>query len=236
MRVPPTAALAALLCLPAAGAAAQEAGAKHSGAKPEATQETREDRIERARRLFEEGRAAYTRGELPVARDRFQRALRAAPSPELAFNLARACERLGDRACAIARFRDYLRDGKPTPAERTRIEAKIQTLEDELAEQRREKARGAPSDDALTDEARAFFVRGLALYERGRYRAAYEAFVAARRFAPTAEVLYNMARTSERLGRRREASDLYAAYLRAQPKADDRDEVEARITALREAR
>lgn len=61
-----------------------------------------------------------------------------------------------------------------------------------------------------------------------------QAFIAAHRFAPLPEVLYNLAVTAERLGSPRDAIDYYREYLRGLPEnAPDRGAVERKIAALR---
>lgn len=185
-----------------------------------------------ARLRFEHGLAAYREGELKQALADFARAYELAPSPELEFNLARVYERMGEAEPAIRHYRSYLASGALAERERAQIEARIRDL---TALQQRQQAQvkaPPPSSDALTAEARAFFERGLTLFRKRQYEAALAAFSAARKFAPLPELAYNMALTSERLGRSAEAVDHYRAYLREAKSAKDAERVQARVKTL----
>ena len=87
-------------------------------------------------------------------------------------------------------------------------------------------------NDELTREARTFFLRGVAMFRRRQYQAAMEAFIAALRFAPLPEVLYNMAVTAERLGSPQDAIDYYREYLRVRPDGPERGQIEQEIERL----
>ena len=113
------------------------------------------------------------------------------------------------------------------------MQERIQALREAKARARSQVFTAPPSNDELTREARTFFLRGVAMYRRGQYQAAMQAFMAAHRFAPLPEVLYNLAVTAERLGSRRDALDYYREYLRRRPDAPDRGAVERKIAALR---
>jgi tetratricopeptide (TPR) repeat protein len=189
-----------------------------------------EARVAAAREHFEQGRAAYRAGRLKQALFELTRAHELAPSPELEFNLARVCERMGLADAAIRHYRGYLAQPDVPAGERAQIEAKIRAL-NELLERQQAQVK-APSRDALTAEARAFFERGQSLFRRGQYRAALEAFAAARRFVPLPELDYNLALASERIGRNAEAVDYYRAYLRAAKRPADEARVHSRIKAL----
>jgi len=191
------------------------------------------DRVARARALFQEGQAAYDAGRFAEAAERMERAWRLTRAPELAFNVGRVYERMSEYDKAIRFFRIYLRRGRPAGEERADIEARIEALRAAKARQRNQVFTAPPSDDELTQEARTFFLRGVSLYRQGHYDAAMQAFVAAYRFAPLPEVLYNLAVTAERLGSRRDAVDYYREYLRLRPNAPDRGHVEREIERLR---
>ena len=62
-----------------------------------------------ARRHYAAGVESYEAGQFKDAIDHFLEANRLAPSPALSFNIARAYEKLGDIAGALAFYRDYLR-------------------------------------------------------------------------------------------------------------------------------
>ncbi len=191
--------------------------------------------VERARAHFEEGRAAYRDGALVRARAELERANALAPSPELEFNLGRVCERLGEAKAAIEHFERYLAQAKPAEGERQGIEARIRTLRAQIERQRPDVLFTPPTDTALTAEARAFFERGIKLYQQRQYTAALAAFSAARRFAALPELSYNLALCCERLGRNAEAVDHYRAYLRESARPTDAAAVQAKIKALQAA-
>lgn len=189
--------------------------------------------VARARALYTEGETAYTAGNFQVAVDKMREAYDLTHSPELAFNVARVYERMSEYDDAIRYFRLYLRRGSPTAAERADIDRRIAALRDAKRRARDRVFTAAPSEDELTQEARTFFLRGVAMFRRNQFEAAMQAFTAAQRFAPLPEILYNMAITSERLGNTRDAIDYYREYLRLRPDSVDRGHVEREITRLR---
>lgn len=190
-------------------------------------------RVDRARALFQEGQAAYDAGRFAEAAEKMERAWRLTRAPELAFNVGRVYERMSEYDKAIRFFRIYLRRGQPSAEERADINARIAALREAKERQQNQVFTAPPSNDELTQEARTFFLRGVALYRQRHYEAAMQAFIAAYRFAPLPEVLYNLAVTAERLGSRRDALDYYREYLRLRPDAPDRGHVEREIERLR---
>jgi tetratricopeptide (TPR) repeat protein len=191
--------------------------------------------IAQARVHFEQGRDAYRKGQLKQALEHLRSALALAPSPELEFDLGRVYDRMGEAERAIAHYSRYLDTAELAPAERARIAARIGELHALVARQRTQAKAPPPSSEALTAEARAFFVRGLKLFARKKYEAAIAAFEAARSFAPLPELTYNLALASERLGRTADAVDHYRAYLREVRDADDAERVRERIKELMQA-
>jgi tetratricopeptide (TPR) repeat protein len=190
-------------------------------------------RIERARQCFMQGQAAYGRGELDKARDGFRCAYDIAPSPELAWNLGRVYERMGEPAESIRYYRLYLSTAPADARERKDVERRIAKLQ-ALSERQHAGIRAAlPSNAELSQEARTFFERGVKLYAHRRYEAALVAFTAALRASGAPELRYNLAVTAERLGQAQDALDHYRAYLAALPNAEDKADVTARIDALR---
>lgn len=189
--------------------------------------------VARAKACFETAQQAYAEGKLPAAREGFTCAYELAPSPELAWNLARVYERMGEVSQSIRFYRLYLAS---TPADaRTRkdVEHRVAALEALRQRQSAQVKSELPSEVQLGEEARAFFVRGVKLYRRGRYDAALVAFSAALRLSGAPELRYNLAVTAERLGQLSDALDHYRAYLAARPDADDHAEIQARIDSVR---
>lgn len=86
------------------------------------------------------------------------------------------------------------------------------------------------------DVARDHYQAGRALFEEGRYRDALAEFARADAVVSSPMNRYNIALCHERLGNDQAAISEYRAYLRALPDADNRRDVEARISALESAR
>lgn len=215
-----------------AGRGARDAGVRDAGSPP---RDAGSAEVVRARTLFEQGQAAYAAGRFDEASAKMVEAYELTRAPDLAFNAASIFERMSDYANALRYFEIYLRDGSPTPEERSATEARVAAIR-AADERRRNQVYTVPaSDDELTNEARTFFLRGVAMFRRRQYSAAQTAFLAAYRFAPLPEVIFNLAVTSERLDARQDAIDYYREYLRATPNGPDRGDVEARIRRLREA-
>jgi len=198
--------------------------------------QSRQQRIDTARRLFMEGAAAYQRGELHVAVEKLLGSQRAWRSPETAFNIARCFERMGEGPKAIHWFRIYLHHGRPDARTRADVEQRIRLMDELETRQAGQIYAAPPSSDELTAEARTFFQRGVAMFNRSQFEAAMQAFTQAHRFAPFPELLYNMAITSERLDQLRDAVDYYREYLRLRRNAPDRAQVEQHVAELRERR
>lgn len=193
--------------------------------------------VERARALFVEGQAAYAAGRFDEASAKMVAAWELTHAAELAFNAARVFERMSDYARALRYFEVFLRDARELPPdERASVEARMTAIREAQARRQGQVFDTPASTDELTNEARTFFLRGVAMFRRHQYQAAQTAFLAAYRFAPLPEVIYNLAITSERLEARQDAIDYYREYIRARPESPDRGEVEAAVRRLRAAR
>lgn len=196
--------------------------------------------IERARTLFVEGSQHYAAGRLGQALERFLGAWRIVPSPDLAYNVARTHDRMGDAQHAIEFYRHYLSQAAPDAAERAEVEGRIRDLEAMAQRQRDQIRRLPPSNTQLAQEARTFFERGIRMFQRRQYEAAMAAFTAAYNFTrpnPPAEVVYNLGMTAERLERLQDAIDYYREYARMLPRESaERRRVTAHVAELRERR
>lgn len=222
MRALPALSLACALLF-AAGSRADDAGTAATG-------------LARAQQLFREGVAAYDGGRLEDAQRMLDEAYRIVPGPDLAFSLGRVHERMGDADRALALYREALRATDLQASFRTQLDERVRVCEELARRQREQIVAAPPTSDELSAEARTFFLRGVALFQRRRFEAALAAFMAAYQFAPLPAVVFNVARTSEQLGRRQDAIDYYNEYLRAAPDAIDRAQVERRIRDLRTRR
>ncbi len=227
-------AVAVVLSLTAATsfAAAQQRPSKQQRPSP---QPPSPQQLDEARRLFIEGTQHYQAGRLDEALQRFLAAWRIVPSPELAYNVARTYERMGDSQRGIEFYRNYLRQAAPDAAERQDVERRIGELEAIARRQREQIMTVPPSDDELTQEARTFFLRGVTMFRRRRYDAAMAAFTAAYNFARLPEVIYNLAVTAERLDRTQEAIDYFREYARSLPRDSvERPMIDRKVRELRE--
>lgn len=190
-------------------------------------------RVTRAQELFAQGIAAYDAGRLDEAVRLLREADGIVHSPELTFNIARVYERMGEAREAIRHFERYVREARPADAERADIERRMEAMRELDRRMRDQVMTIPPTGDEMTQEARTFFERGVAMFRRRRYDAALQAFTAAYNFARLPEVIYNLAVASERTGHRQDAIDYYREYLRARPDGPDRAFVERRVAALR---
>jgi tetratricopeptide (TPR) repeat protein len=83
---------------------------------------------EKAAAAYQLGREAFAAKRFEEARGHFEKAYLLDPSPVLMFNLARACEEMGDAAKAIEYFQLYL-DRQPDAADRPDIERRIRVMQ-----------------------------------------------------------------------------------------------------------
>jgi tetratricopeptide (TPR) repeat protein len=104
---------------------------------------------ERAKAHYQTGVAAYEAGRFPQAIAAFVAADQAAPRPALAFNIARAYDRLDDHALALRFYREYLRR-ELSPVNPEGVRTRIAELESALA------ARGVQQVTILSEPAGAF--------------------------------------------------------------------------------
>ena len=187
---------------------------------------------QQARDCFQAGEKAYLAGQLEEAKRSFECAYERMPSAELAWNLARVAERMGDVERGVQYFREYLSRAHVSARERRAIEARIQKLHALRARQASVPKSDVELQAALSEYARSFFQRGVRLYRRGVYQAAAAAFSAALQASGAAELHYNLALCAERLSDWAEAQDHYRAYLTAFPDASDRQEISSHLAEL----
>jgi tetratricopeptide (TPR) repeat protein len=80
--------------------------------------------------------------------------------------------------------------------------------------------------------ARVRYRRGVEAYEEGRFREAIDLFLDADELAPSAALSFNIASAYERIGEPASALRWYRDYLRRDPAAADRAQVEATVTTF----
>lgn len=86
--------------------------------------------------------------------------------------------------------------------------------------------------DGVADEADLHFQRGVEAYRAERWLEALEHFLASNRLVPNRNVIYNIARAYERLGRSAEAYRYYSDALANEPDAAVRERLAQSIAAL----
>jgi tetratricopeptide (TPR) repeat protein len=206
--------------------------------------QSRQQRIAQARQLFREGAAAYDRDELDVAVRKLLAAQRAWRSPEIAFNIARCFERMGDARRGIHWFRVYIEHGNPDEATRNDLNRRIAALEELDQRQTAQNQQQGANAAELTAESRRLYQQGVTFYGRAEYRTAYELFQNACNVlsvaqqseygeCENADFSYNLARTAERLELWQDARLHYRKFLRLRPRSPERRAVERRMEELR---
>jgi hypothetical protein len=86
-----------------------------------------------ARKLFKEGNELFNRGFYEAALDKFQNAYEAWNNPKIKLNIATAARAIGREADALGAYRQYLRDGEPSPERRAEVEGLCNELLEHLA-------------------------------------------------------------------------------------------------------
>lgn len=172
----------------------------------------------------ERGRELYREGKFVEALLEFKRAYELQPTAALSYNMARCYEQLSQWDEAIRTYERFMTE---TTNARDRAEAadKIEFLKSKIA------------GDASSPEARykARIDNGKKAFSRGDYEAAIEEFKAAFDLKPTSAVLFNIAKSYERMGRYEDAIDYYTQYLDLDPNAADRPDVEEQIRRLKKS-
>ena len=90
-------------------------------------------------------------------------------------------------------------------------------------------------EEVRPSEAQALFMAGRVAFEEGRFDAAIGHFEASYQLSQRPQLLYNIAQCHDRLRHDRDAIAAFERYLSADPNADNRVAVEARLRALRES-
>lgn len=104
------------------------------------------DRRRRALLLLDESAALYDQGRFLDAADMLRRAHELFPEPSLLYNLGRALESAGDEEGALDAYGRYL-EAEPASERRPQVEARIATLERELALERAAEQGGGAAQD-----------------------------------------------------------------------------------------
>jgi len=96
-----------------------------------------------------------------------------------------------------------------------------------------DKESGASDDEnAARDQARMLFAKGLENFRAGRYKDAIDEFLEAHSIYPNPVLSFNAALAYEKMGDSAGALRFYREYLRQDPAAGDRDQVEQQISVF----
>ncbi|MHB8416691.1 MAG: tetratricopeptide repeat protein [Myxococcales bacterium] len=87
--------------------------------------------LQKAKQLFQQGRADYQAGRFRQAIEEFLAADKLKASAALIYNVAQAYEKLGDLSHAVEYYQDYL-SREPHAADRDKVKATIQNLQAKL--------------------------------------------------------------------------------------------------------
>jgi len=188
-----------------------------------------QERLEKARQLFQQGQEAYRQGKLEQALESFRAAEKLVPSAELAYNIGHLYDRLGVREKAVIYLRLYLSRSRGEVADGKQVLERIASLRLQLRAGR-ENPLGPPPQ--LGAQARVWFEKGARMFEQKRYREALAAWLKARELSPAPDTLYNLALASEKLGRDADALEYYLAYARALRGPEELEAVEGKIREL----
>lgn len=93
-------------------------------------------------------------------------------------------------------------------------------------------AQEAVAADSSSEDARRMFEEGMQAYEEGDFELALERFERSNEIVNSSELLFNIARTAEQIGRHQQALDSYLLYLELEPEAENTRWVERRIAFL----
>lgn len=172
----------------------------------------------------ERGKGLYREGKYVEALLEFQRAYEVRPTSALSYNIARCYEQLSQWDEAIKAYERFSSE-TANPRERTEAADKIEFLKSKVAG-------GTNTSDA---KYQARIDNGKKAFARGDYDAAIQEFKAAFDIKPTSAVLFNIAKSYERLSRYEEAIDFYKQYLDLDPNSPDRTDVEEQIRRLQKS-
>lgn len=173
--------------------------------------------------LFEEGRSLYTERKWEEAADRFKQAYAAYDSPDLLYNIAKCHEAMSDYRGAIDYYQQYLKRSLAAPdAELVRA----------LIAQFQEKLKTGAASESPEERALAIANRGRDYYQAGRYADAVAEMQHAFSIVQKSALIYNIAKSYEKMGEYDKAVAHYKSYLQMEPEAPDRQDVVQIIAAL----
>lgn len=168
----------------------------------------------RAQQLYIQGAQAFGRSQFREAAQAWAQAYQLNPSRELAYNLGRVYERMGEVEQGIQSFERALTQ-ETDARQRTDIERRIAGLRAYAQRRAEGVAIALPTQEALNQEGVSWFERGVRFFQRRQYQNALMAFEQASNHLQTPELTYNLGMTYERMGNISQALDLLRQYLRS---------------------
>ncbi len=166
------------------------------------------------RALFSQATTAFARNDFTEAARAFRQLYDQSPSVDMAYNLARVYERIGESTDAINYFQRVLQgDPPPSDGQRQDIEARIARLRAYEARRAAGIAAAPATTDELNQEGVAWFNRGVRFFQRGQFSSALQAFEQASRYLQSAELDFNLGMTYERLRNYPRALEYLRQYL-----------------------
>jgi len=219
-----TTAFAILAQTGATPAAAQPATAPAAGVLPAEPDRPDPSSPEgKALALYEEGRDLYTARNWEAAAVKFKEAFKTYDSPDLLYNIAKCYEASGDYRGAVDYYQQYLKKSVAAPdAELVRG----------LIAQFQEKSKTGAVVESLEDRAAAIASKGRDYYQAGRYADAIAEMQRAYGIVQKSALIYNIAKSYEKMGEYDKAIAHYRSYLQADPQAPDKQDVVQIIGAL----
>ncbi len=170
----------------------------------------------KSRQLFDEGKAAFNRGDYDAAIRAWEEGYAAKPAPEFQFNLGEAELKAGRPAKAAEHLRQYLKDAPAKAPNREQVEATLKQLD----------------SAASQDEAQRLFSEGQAKYADGKYDEAIAAWEAGYAKAPSPTFTYNISQAYLAAGKKDDALKYLQRYLQEAPNGAMRSAVEKQIQQL----
>lgn len=171
--------------------------------------------------LFKRAKANYKDGKYVEALIDFKKAYELKPTGAITYNIARCHEQLSEWKEAVAAYELFATE---TDDQREKTEAldKIEFLKSKLA----------PADSGEDAKYKVNIDEGKKAYSRGDYERAIDAFQKAFDIKPSPGVLFNIAKSFERMGRYEEAIEYFKQYLVLCQNCADRPDIEEQIKRL----